>query len=332
MQLLIPLGQIFAGFFLLIKSADWLVSGASSIAKRLKVPDLVIGLTIVSFGTSMPELLVNVFASLSGNADIAIGNIVGSNISNTLLILGVTATITPLAVKQNTVMKEIPFSLLAAVVLLIMVNDRLIDHYGESVLSAGDGAVLLCFFLIFLYYTFGIRADDATDTFTEATTKVWIALSKIAISLVGLTIGGEITVRGASDTAALFGLSQALIGLTVVAIGTSLPELVTSVVAAMKGNADISIGNVVGSNIFNILWILGISAVIHPIPFSTAINADLVVVIACTIILFFFTHTGALHKRLLFWQQRRGHVITRTEGIFMACCYVAYLSFVAIRG
>jgi cation:H+ antiporter len=332
MPTLLSIAAILGGFVLLIKGADWLVDGASSIAQRLNIPDLVIGLTIVAFGTSAPELIVNIIASLRGNADIAIGNIVGSNIANTLLILGVAAMLFPLRVQRSTVLKEIPFSILAALVLFLMANDQLIDGYSASEIGRGDGLILMCFFCIFLYYTFGMASAGKAEDLSAPKRSTLMATGMMAIGLVGLGIGGEFVVRGATQIAELLGISQALIGLTIVAVGTSLPELMTSVIAALKHKPDISVGNIVGSNIFNIFWILGASAVIQPLPFSAAINPDLLVVIGSAVLLFLFIHTGGIHKRLLFWRQRDGHIITRVEGALLLACYVGYVCFAALRG
>ncbi|MDD5749780.1 MAG: calcium/sodium antiporter, partial [Patescibacteria group bacterium] len=280
-----------AGFFLLIKGADWLVDGASSVAKKLKVSDLVIALTVVSFGTSAPELIVNVFASFKGSSDLAIANIVGSNISNTLLILGVAAVIFPLTVKKGTVFKEIPFNLLAVIVLWLMVNDRLIDQANFNIISRIDGAILVSFFIIFLYYSFGIAKSQGTGEKIQER-KTSISVLMVLGGIAGLALGGDWIVKGAIAMATQFGMSEALIGLTIVAIGTSLPELAASAVAAYKKNSDIAIGNVVGSNIFNIFWILGVSSFIRPLDFSPLMNFDIHFLMAITVILFSFMFIG----------------------------------------
>jgi cation:H+ antiporter len=331
--MLMPLIYLVGGFILLIKGADWLVEGASSIARRFGLSDLMIGLTVVSFGTSAPELIVNIIASFQGSADIAIGNIVGSNISNTMLILGITALITPLAVQRSTVLKEIPFMLLASITLLIMANDMLVDGYAQSELSRSDGLAFLGFFIIFMYYTFGL---NGSTTLEDGHTKPKMPLGKawllFSIGLLGLGVGGNLAVEGAKAIAAIFGLSEALIGLTVVALGTSLPELAASIVAARKGKTDIAIGNIVGSNIFNIFWILGISAAIKPLPFKPALNVDLLVVVGCTALLFFLIHNGGLHHRvLLWWKQERDYILNKFEGGVLLAGYVAYISYIVYR-
>ena len=322
------------GVFLLIKGADWLVEGASSIAQRLHVSDLVIGLTVVSFGTSAPELLVNIIASVQGSVDIAIGNILGSNISNTLLILGTTALITPLTIQRSTVLKEIPFSLLAAGVLYIMANDAMVNGYQISELSKGDGLVFLGFFIIFIYYTFGIRkSGENHDHHTKSLMSLRKAIWLVLIGLAGLSMGGNLCVQTAQEMALSLGVSEALVGLTAVAIGTSLPELTASLVAALKKKPDIAVGNIVGSNIFNIFWILGISSVIKPLPFRPALNVDLLMVLFSAILLFVIVHNGHIHHRLLlWWKQKRDYVLARWEGGVLVSCYVAYIAFVAWRG
>lgn len=305
------------GFYLLIKGADLLVDGAASIAQRLKISSIVIGLTIVAFGTSAPELVVNILASFKGNTDIAIGNILGSNIANILLILGISAMIYPLKTKKNTVWKEIPLSLVAAVLLGFMANDLRIDGVAYSGLTRTDGIALISFFVIFIYYTFGIaKVKDNFDA--EVEIKNYSRLKAtifIIVGIVGLVIGGKWIVDGATKIAELLNVSQSLIGLTVVAVGTSLPELAISAVAAYKKHTDIAIGNIVGSNIFNIFWILGISSVIRPLPFDTTFDFDIVVMILASAILFFIMFIG------------KKHTITKWEGFMMVSLYVFYLAF-----
>lgn len=311
-----------AGFLFILKGAALLVDGASALAKKMRVSDLVIGLTVVAFGTSTPELVVNIFASIKNEGvDIAIGNIVGSNIANILLILGIAALIYPLSVQKNTKWKEIPFSFLAALGLGIMANDALIDKENFSIISRIDGLILLAFFIIFLYYTFGIaRSGDvslAVETKSLSTKK---ALLLVTIGLVGLVLGGKWVVDGAIFIASYFGVSSSLIGLTVVAVGTSLPELATSAVAAYKKNTDIAIGNVVGSNIYNIFWILGLSAVINPLPFKTQYNFDVGIMILASFLLFSFMFTG------------KKNVLERFEGAVLIFLYLAYVTVLVIQG
>ncbi len=309
------------GFVILIKGADMLVDGASSVAKRFNISNIVIGLTIVAFGTSTPELIVNIFASLEGDTEIAIGNILGSNIANVLLILGISAIIYPVTTKENTVWKEIPLSLLAALLIAVMANDMRIDGVNYSALTRTDGFALLSFFIIFLYYSFGVSkttGETGTDEIKEMGTGR--STVYIFIGLAGLVLGGKWIVDGAVKIAEGFNLSQSLIGLTVVAIGTSLPELATSAVAAYKKQSDIAIGNVVGSNIFNIFWILGLSSMINPLPFKTSSDIDLLMTIFSSLLLFLFLFVG---KR---------HTIERWQGVFMVTLYFSYIIYLVIRG
>lgn len=311
----------FIGFVLLIKGADYLVTGASALAFKLGITPLVIGLTIVAFGTSAPELVVNLLASMNGNTDIAIGNILGSNIVNILVILGISAVIFPLTAQTSTVWKEIPFALLAVVVLGFMATDSLIDGAASSGLTRIDGLLLMSFFAIFLYYIVGI-AKQAPDDTQEKPPDLSLVRSWLLIiaGLVGLVVGGKWIIDGATVFAQSLGVSEVLIGLTIVAIGTSLPELATSVVAAYKKNTDIAIGAVVGSNIFNIFWILGISAFIAPLPFASTMTTDIVVTFFASLLLFLALFVG---KR---------HTIERWQGIVFIALYICYIAFLIYRG
>ncbi|MDD5751230.1 MAG: calcium/sodium antiporter [Candidatus Peribacteraceae bacterium] len=330
--MLTSLFLLVLGFAFLIKGADWLVEGASTLAKRLGISDLAIGLTIVAFGTSMPELMVNLVASVQGDADIAIGNVVGSNIANILFILGCSAALAPVVVRRSTVLKEIPFSLLAVAMLLVMANDTIIDGYARSELSRSDGLALIGFFIIFVAYTMNLPRMGGEETPTTRSGTL-ASSGQIIIGLVALVTGGKLAVDSAVIIAGLLGVSEVLIGLTVVALGTSLPELVTSVVAALKKKADIAVGNIVGSNIFNIFWVLGISAVIRPIPFLPAADLDLFVLALATIILFFVIHDGWIGRRLfLWWRQRELYVIRRWEGLLMLATYAVYIAYIGWRG
>jgi cation:H+ antiporter len=308
----------FVGLIILVKGADFLVDGAASIAKGFNVSNISIGLTVVAFGTSMPEFVVSVMASINGNTEIAIGNILGSNIFNILFIIGLSAIIMPLTTLRNTVWKEIPMSLLAALLVGIMANDIFIDKAGASFLSRIDGLVLICFFIIFLYYTFGIAKASGDDSPSDGQVKIlplWKSTLFILLGLAGLIFGGKWMVDGAVKFANSMGVSESLIGLTIVAVGTSLPELATSVVAAYKKQMDIAIGNVVGSNIFNIFWILGISAVVSPLPFQSTSNTDIFMTIFASLLLFVLLFIG---KR---------HIIQRWQGAAMFISYVAYVGY-----
>ena len=318
---LLPYVLLIAGFFLLIKGADFLVNGASSIARRFNVPDLVIGLTIVAFGTSTPELFVNIFASFKGNTDIAIGNILGSNIANIFLILGVSAVIYPLTVTKGTVWKEIPFSLLAILVLGVLANDRLIDKVDASALMRTDGLVFLFFFIIFLYYSVSIA--KSIEGMEELVPSKQYGLAKsllwVMFGFMGLSLGGTWIVDGAVQLATRFGMSQSLVGLTIVAVGTSLPELATSATAAYKRNVEIAVGNVVGSNIFNVFFVLAVSSIIKPLPFKETNNIDIGMVILGEVLLFAFMFTG--RKRLL----------DRWEGAVFLSLYTAFIIVLIVQ-
>jgi cation:H+ antiporter len=314
---MLPYVLLIAGFVLLIKGADLLVNGASSIARRMHVSDLAIGLTIVAFGTSTPELFVNIFASIKGNTDIAIGNVLGSNIANIFLILGVSSIIYPLTVTKGTVWREIPFSLLAILVLGILANDRLIDKSASSALLRTDGLIFLSFFVIFLYYSASIakRIEGMEELVPSKQYGLGRSLLWVILGLIGLTLGGKWIVDGAVKLALMFGISQSLVGLTIVAVGTSLPELATSAMAAYKKNVEIAVGNVVGSNIFNIFFVLAASSIIKPLPFKETNNLDISAVILAELLLFASMFTG--RKRLL----------DRWEGAVFLSLYAAYIIF-----
>lgn len=309
------------GFVVLITGANMLIDGSASIARKLSISNIAIGLTVVAFGTSAPEFIVSFFATLKGNTDLAIGNILGSNIANILLVLGISAIIYPIAVQRNTVLKEIPFSLLAILLLGVTANDILFDREATSVISRIDGLVFLLFLVIFITYTFGIsklkeNGEDANEVKNYGYFK---SAAFILIGLVFLVLGGKWIVDGAVKIAELFNVSQSLIGLTVIAVGTSLPELATSVVAAFKKQTDIAIGNIVGSNVLNILWILGFNAVIRPLPLNPASNIDILMTIFASLILFISMYIS------------KKHVIERWQGIVMVVFYLSYVGFLVIN-
>ena len=310
------------GFIFLIKGADFLVKGASSIGKRMKLSDLVIGLTIVSFGTSLPELLVNIVASFNGSSELAIGNVIGSNIANVLLILGVSAVVCPLPITRNTYFSEIPFSLIATLLVGFLANANLLMEGDTLFISRFDGFVLLFFFCLFLGYIYIIskqkHSGHVQESFKEeALTK---SITYIVVGITGLYFGGEWVVGGAMEMANYLGMSETFIGLTIVAIGTSLPELVTSITAAYKKNTDIAVGNAIGSNIFNLLWILGLSATIKPLLFTVASNMDLFMIIVASSMLIMAVIFG------------RKPIISRGEGLSFVIVYFIYITFLIIRG
>lgn len=308
---------LIVGLGLILTGANGLTDGAASIAKRFKIPPIVIGLTIVSFGTSAPELAVSISGAIQGNADITIGNVVGSNLFNTLMIVGCTALVAPIAITRNTLRKEIPLSILSAIVLLICANDILINKASINVITRTDGLILLCFFAIFMGYTFAISKDSGEEQEANRIKQLpmWRSAIYIVVGLAALIFGGEWFVRGASNIARSLGVSEAVIGLTLVAGGTSLPELATSIVAALKKNPEIAIGNAIGSNLFNIFFVLGCSASITPLTVTGITNFDLLSLVAASILLWFFGLCFA--KR----------TITRLEGGILVACYVGYITF-----
>lgn len=314
---------LIGGLILILLGANGLTDGAASVAKRFRIPPIVIGLTIVAFGTSAPELTVSVSSALKGSADIAIGNVVGSNIFNTLMIVGCTALFAPIVITRNTLRKEIPLCILSSIVLLICANDVFLDKAPENILNRVDGLLLLCFFVIFMGYTFAIASkavtteQQAEHPVIEEETEIkslpwWQSILYIIGGLAALIYGGQLFVDGATGIARNLGVSESIIGLTLVAGGTSLPELATSIVAALKKNPEIAIGNVIGSNLFNIFFVLGCSASITPLHLSGITNFDLFTLVGSGILLWLFG---------LFFAKR---TITRIEGGIMILCYVAY--------
>lgn len=310
---------LIGGLAAIIFSANSLVGGASALAKRFNISDIVIGLTIVSIGTSTPELAISVISVLKGNTDIAVGNILGSNIANILLILGVSSIIFPLVVNNNTQYKEIPLGILAVALIAFLGNDIFFDNDSANILTRIDGIVLLCFFMIFMYYTFQIATNQDAAQVQIKHQAVWKSALLILIGVAGLYLGGKYFVEGAIIIARHFGMSDAMIGLTIVAVGTSLPELATSIVAAVKKNADIAVGNVIGSNIMNIFLILGISATIRPLPMHPTANIDIAVTLLASLLL--FLSTFVLHKK----------IVSRSEGIIFVSIYIAYISYLIIN-
>lgn len=307
---------LLLGFLPLIYGANLLVDSASSLAKRYNIPNMVIGLTIVAFGTSAPELVVNVFSAVQKNADLALSNVIGSNIFNVAAILGISAIIFPLTVKTATTWIEVPLALLAGVMVLVMGNDILIDKAGSSMISRIDGIVLLVFFLIFLVYNYQmIRKGDYSEDIPIKDIAPRKATLLIFAGLALLVVGGRLIVYSAVELATAWGMPERLIGLTIVSIGTSLPELATSIVAATKRNTDIAVGNIVGSNIFNVFFILGTSAVIYPVPMPAGAMVDVLFNILLGLLLFAFIFTG------------KGRRIERWEGILFILLYVGYIIY-----
>ncbi len=308
MEILLQVVWLALGFALLVKGADWFVDGASGFAAKLGIPQLVIGLTIVAMGTSMPEAAVSISAALRGNADITVGNIVGSNILNILIILGITAVIRTLKVAHSTIRYEIPFMIAVTLVLLWL------GYTGSEVIWV-EGILLWILFIGYLAYLL-FMAKKNRDEEGQEQTKELSMVRLIGLTILGVVMivaGSNFAVEGASNIAAALGISERFIGLTIVAFGTSLPELVTSVSAARKGNADIAIGNIVGSNIFNILFIIGTTALITPVIFVRSFVVDTLIAAACGLLLF----VGVVKNREL----------KRPIGIVMLLCYVAYFVY-----
>ena len=303
---------LVVGLVLLVKGADWLVDGASKLAKRLGVTDLVIGLTIVAFGTSMPEFVVNMVSVADGATDLAITNILGSNIINTLVILGCSALVCPLVAQRSTVRLDIPLNIVAGVLVLVFVF--ITSPMEPKGLSRIEGLALLVVFAAFLIYTFYTAKADATTTTESTPFPLWKCVVLILAGLVGLVVGGEMIVKTAVAIARYCGVAESVIGLTIVALGTSLPELATSVVAAFKHNNDIAIGNVVGSNIFNVFFILGTSAIIKHLPVYPGIEIDAALVAV-----------SALAVWLLLCNKNRS--INRWGGVLLLVIYAGYLTY-----
>jgi len=307
---------LVVGLAMVVFGANILVDGSSALAKRFKIPNIVIGLTIVAFGTSSPELAISTYSAWTGNSEIAIGNVVGSNIFNILLILGISALITPLTILRNTVLKEIPLSLLAALVLYVMINDTTLNEGTTNIISRGDGIILLGFMAIFMYYLVHLAKTSGEDEDLEIPD---FSTSKSSLYIVGglalLVGGGKLFVDSAVNLATAFGMSQAVIGLTIVAAGTSMPELATSVVAALKKNSDIAVGNVVGSNIFNVFLILGLSSLVSPLQKGNITDIDLWVCIGASLLLLLSGYLFGKFK------------ITKTEGVIFILCYILYVAF-----
>lgn len=311
MNFMIQIILLILGFAALMKGADWFVEGAAGIAAKLGIPQLIIGLTIVAMGTSAPEAAVSISSALKGNTGICIGNVLGSNIMNILLILGITSTIVTLQVADSTVKYEKPFMIAVSIVLLI------VGCIG-NVVSFLDGIILWALFLVYFAYLFVMtKKKQGEEEFEEIKGKTWQLIVLFFIGLAMIIVGSDLTVDSATNIAKVLGVSDRIIGLTIVAFGTSLPELMTSVTAARKGNADIAIGNIVGSNIFNILFVVGTTALITPVAFSQEFFSDGIIVIASSLLLF----AGAVKK----------HTLERKFGIIMLGCYALYFAYILVK-
>lgn len=310
------------GLVLLVKGADFFVDGSSTIAKKLRVPPMLIGLTIVAFGTSAPEAAVSINAALRGSNEIALGNVVGSNIFNILLVIGLASVIKPISIKMKTIVKEFPFMLLATIVLFILSSDVRLQDNSMNKLTQGDGLILLSVFAVFLYYLveMAVLSKESELEGSPDEIKDQPILKSIILGIAGLSgiiLGSDLVVKSSSTIALKLGMSETLVGLTIVSIGTSLPELVTSVVASFKGESDIAVGNAIGSNLFNILFVLGLSPLINPIVIEEKIFTDILFLLGATFLVFILTAT----KRK----------VSRVEGGFLSIIYIMYLVFIIAR-
>lgn len=326
--MLLDLVLLAVGVALVLFGADALTTGASDIARKWGVSELIIGLTVVALGTSMPELVVSVISSINNKPELAIGNVVGSNLFNTLIILGATALICPVTVSKQVIGKDIPWSILASVLLLVMASGTLLNGDANNQISRSNGIILLLIFITFLYYTILVakqesKKDDKEGKMLQAEaeqdakqTSLWKSILFIGLGLAGLVFGGNLFVESASNIAFSLGMSESLVGLTIVAMGTSVPELATSVVAAFKNKAGMAVGNAIGSNIFNILLILGTSATINPLRMGNITPIDLCMLVLVSLLVWLFARTS--------------YILSRWEGIVMIGMYFGYLTYLII--
>ena len=319
-KMILSIILLIVGLILLVKGADFFVDGSSSIAKALRIPSIIIGLTFVAFGTSAPEAAVSIIAGIKGQNDIAMGNVVGSNLFNLLAVVGICAIIKPINIERQIIVKEYPFSIVATLALVILSCDMFFNNTVNS-LSRSDGIVILLFFAIFLYSIITTALQSRENNSAEDAQKPKYSMGKgilfSILGLAGIIGGGQLVVNSATSIAQSFGISEALIGLTIVAIGTSLPELVTSIVAAKKGESDIAIGNVVGSNIFNIFFVLGASSAISPINISGFNIIDMFIMVGVVMLVYLFCIT----KRS----------VSRIEGFVLTALYIGYLVYIIMR-
>lgn len=312
---------LIGGLALILIGANCLTDGASSVAKKWGVSDLVIGLTIVALGTSAPELVISSLSAINGSAELAIGNVVGSNIFNILMIIGCVALVMPIKVEKSIMSNEIPLVILSALAMLFCANDVILNGGTANFISRADGLILLLFFAIFMRYTFSIAKNGSSEDSTEEVKTMSGLKATLFIlgGLAGLIYGGQLFVDGASGIAKGMGISESIIGLTIVAAGTSLPELATSLTAAFKKNPGMAIGNVIGSNIFNSFFILGCASTITPLPMGGINNVDMLTMVGASVLFFI---VGWLFKK---------RTITRLEGVLMVACYITYTTFLVMQ-
>lgn len=312
---------LIVGFVLLVKGADFFVEGSSTIAKYLKIPSIIIGLTIVAMGTSAPEAAVSIIAGVNDSNDIAISNVIGSNLFNLLVVVGISAVIKPISIQNQIIKKDFPFMLMATIVLIVMSFDVILGSGTTNVITRGEAIILLVFMCLFMYSVVSSALQSRKNSTENDTEKpkhsIPISIILTIGGLAGIIIGGQFVVDSAEKIALGFGMSETLVGLTIVAVGTSLPELVTSIVAAKKGESDIAIGNVVGSNLFNILFVLAASAVITPMGINALCLTDLIILIAASILTYIFCITK--------------NKVNRVEGAILTGLYVIYLAYAIIR-
>ena len=313
---------LLVGFALLIKGADIFVDGASSIAKKLGIPPVIVGLTIVSIGTSAPELAVSLISALKGSNEIAIGNVIGSNLFNALMVLGITTIVLPIIIVKKKVKSDFLINLFVTILLFILTFDTLFGA-SRNIISRFDGLILICICIAYIIFLIikARRTDMPEPSDEEKNINVLIKILLIIIGAVGIVAGGQLVVNSATSIATSLGMSEKLVGLTIVAMGTSLPELVTSVVAALKGENDIALGNVLGSNIFNILLILGASSLISPIVVESSLMIDFLYLIAITIIMFI----------MIFANKKEEKKLSRVEGVFLVALYIGYTIYIILR-
>lgn len=327
MDIIINIAYFIGGLIAIVKGADWLTDGAAAIARKFGIPTLVVGLTIVAMGSSAPELVVSVVSAIQGNSDIALGNVVGSNIFNILGIMGITAMVTPIKVERGNIRYDVPFAVLAAVAVVITVLDSVFNgsNYTNNI-SRTDGMLLLCIFIIFMVYTLSIaqkgnnKDSDATEESPYSTLSTWRCTLYIIIGLALLVAGGNFLVEGASGIAMAMGISQAVVALTIVSAGTSAPELAASIMAARKGDTAMALGNVVGSNVFNVFFVLGTAATIQPIGAGGITMFDIATLVVSAVLLWIFCKFGKTY-----------YTLTRMEGAALAVLAVAYYTTLVLN-
>lgn len=331
MDLLLFTGQFLVGLIAIVKGADWLTDGAAAIARRMGIPTLVVGMTIVAVGSSAPELVVSVVSAIKGNADMAVGNVVGSNIFNILAIMGITAMVAPLAVERGNVRNDVPFAVLSSVVIAVTAFDSLFCEGAQDGISRTDGILMLCMFAIFMSYTLALTGSEGQKTkdgalqqasdgeASEKNPSIWLSWILVVVGLACLVFGGNWLVTGASGLASSMGVSDSIIALTIVSAGTSAPELAASVMAARKGDTAMALGNVVGSVVFNVFFVLGTAAAIHPLGAGGITFFDIATLLLASCVLWLFCRFG-----------KRYMTLTRTEGLMMTLMAVAYYAWLVI--